>query len=55
MSLQGRMEQLTRRHAELEDKIHSEQKRPAADTVKVQKLKKEKLRLKEELTTLRAS
>ena len=54
MSLQGRIEELSRRHAKLDDKIHSEQKRPAADPVAVKELKREKLRIKEEMTMLRA-
>ncbi len=55
MSLQGRIEELNRRHAKLEEKIHTEQKRPAADDTTLKDLKKEKLRIKEEMGMLRAS
>ena len=31
MSLQGRIEELTKRHAKIDQQIHEEQKRPASD------------------------
>ncbi len=55
MSLHGRIEELSRRHRELDDKITSEQKRPAADDQNLKKLKRQKLRIKEEMGMLRAS
>jgi hypothetical protein len=42
---------LTARHALLETKIAAESQRPQPDTLAIAKMKKEKLRLKEELTT----
>ncbi|MEM7768308.1 MAG: DUF465 domain-containing protein [Pseudomonadota bacterium] len=53
MSIQGRIAELSNRHQALESQIHEEQKRPIADTVHLRSLKREKLRIKEELRTLR--
>lgn len=55
MSLQGRIEELSRRHRQLDAKIHSEQKRPAVDDKTLKDLKRQKLRIKEEMSMLRAS
>ena len=55
MSLQGRIEELSKRHAKIDEKIHEEQKRPASDDIILQDLKRQKLRLKEEIGMLRAS
>ena len=55
MSLQGRIEELSRRHRELDEKISEEQKRPAYNESAVRDLKRQKLRLKEEMGMLRAS
>ena len=41
---------LQTKHAGLEARIRDELNRPAPDTATIQKLKKEKLRIKEELT-----
>ncbi len=53
MSLQSRFESLQTRHATLETRIDSEVHRPLPDSDEVTKLKKEKLRLKEEMERLR--
>ncbi|GAB5459530.1 MAG: DUF465 domain-containing protein [Henriciella sp.] len=55
MSLKGRIDELNRRHAKLDEKIEDEQKRPAADDSKLRHLKRQKLRIKEEVGMLRAS
>ncbi|MEL7539373.1 MAG: DUF465 domain-containing protein [Pseudomonadota bacterium] len=55
MSLQGRIEELTKRHAKIDEKIHEEEKRPAGDDITIKDLKRQKLRLKEEIGMLRAS
>ena len=55
MSLQGRIEELTKRHEQLDEKIHEEQKRPAGNDIVLKDLKRQKLRLKEEIGMLRAS
>ncbi|WP_164118735.1 DUF465 domain-containing protein [Sphingorhabdus sp. Alg239-R122] len=41
---------LQEKHNGLEEKIHAEELRPAPDTQKLAQLKKEKLKIKEELT-----
>lgn len=53
MSLQGRIEELSTRHRKLDEEISEEQKRPAADEVRLHELKRKKLKIKEELVTLR--
>ena len=55
MSMQGRIEELTKPHAQIDEKIHEEQKRPASNDIILQDLKRQKLRLKEEIGILRAS
>jgi hypothetical protein len=55
MSLQGRIEELTKRHEKLDEKINKEQKRPATNDIVLKDLKLQKLRLKEEIGMLRAS
>ncbi|MEM5515950.1 DUF465 domain-containing protein [Henriciella sp. AS95] len=53
MSLQGRIEELASRHRRLDEEISDEQKRPAADEVRLHELKRKKLKIKEELVQLR--
>ena len=45
---------LEQQHADLELQIEKENKRPQPDTILLQDLKKQKLRLKEEITRLQA-
>ncbi len=52
MSLQSRIESLKGRHATLETRIADEDHRPKPDGDALQRLKVEKLRLKEELERL---
>jgi hypothetical protein len=52
MSLESRIESLKGRHASLEDKIHDEDSRPRPDGDSLNRLKLEKLRLKEEMDRL---
>lgn len=54
MSLTGRIEELSNRHRKLDSQIDTEQKRPAADPLRVTDLKRQKLRIKEELRHLKA-
>jgi hypothetical protein len=49
MELSGRSQSLAERHAELEREIAAELKRPLPDNVRLAGLKKEKLRLKDEM------
>lgn len=53
MSLQGRIAELSNRHQRLDEEIHQEQKRPAVDEARLYDLKRRKLKIKEELTTLK--
>lgn len=53
MSVQGRIEELSLRHRKLDETIQAEQKRPAADAVALKELKRQKLRIKEELRSLK--
>ena len=53
MNLQSRIETLKGRHAALETRIADEDGRPQPDEPALMKLKREKLRLKEELEKLR--
>ena len=53
MSLQGRITELSNRHQRLDEEIEQEHKRPAADEIRLHDLKRRKLRIKEELTTLK--
>ena len=39
MSMQHRIEELTKRHAKIDEKIHEEQKRPASNDIVLQDLK----------------
>jgi hypothetical protein len=53
MNLQQRLMTLTGRHAALEEQLSVEMTRPRADEATVSKIKREKLRLKEEMERLR--
>ncbi len=53
MNLQSRIESLKSRHAALESRIADEDGRPQPDPQALSQLKREKLRLKEEMERLR--
>ena len=53
MALEARIRELGSRHQALEAQIQDELRRPAADDLRLQELKKQKLKLKEELEALR--
>ena len=55
MALQGTIEDLTEKHNKLEQLIAAEMAHPDWDEVRVAALKKQKLRIKDELERLRAS
>jgi hypothetical protein len=55
MALQGHMQELSEKHQRLEDQIESEMAHPDWNETRVAALKKEKLRIKDELERLRAS
>lgn len=52
MSLETHVATLNQKHAEIEDVIAREELRPQPDAIKLMDLKKQKLRLKEEITQL---
>ena len=54
MALEARIRELGSRHQSLEAQIEDEMNRPSGDDLKVQQLKKEKLRLKEEIEALKS-
>ena len=47
--IQNHMSELRNKHEALERQINEEETRPRPDTIRINSLKKEKLRLKEEL------
>jgi len=53
MALDARIRELGNRHQTLERLINDETKRPSADEMRLKELKRQKLRLKEEIETLR--
>ncbi|MBV8593398.1 MAG: DUF465 domain-containing protein [Caulobacteraceae bacterium] len=54
MAIEARIRELGVRHQSLERAIQDEISRPAADSSRVYELKRQKLRLKEEMETLRS-
>lgn len=52
MSMQGRIEELSSKHRDLDSEIKLQQKQPSIDTLLLTKLKRRKLRIKEELASL---
>ncbi|MFN4225430.1 MAG: YdcH family protein [Hyphomonas sp.] len=55
MSLNGRISELAARHRQLDEQIAEEQKRPSGDDLVIKDLKRQKLRIKEQLRQLKAS
>ena len=53
MAIEARIRELGSRHEHLERAIQDEANRPAADELRLRELKRRKLRLKEEMETLR--
>ncbi|MEM9705653.1 MAG: DUF465 domain-containing protein [Pseudomonadota bacterium] len=53
MAIEAHLKSLNLRHRELEDAIASEMKRPSSDDVRIQELKRLKLRIKDEIVALR--
>jgi hypothetical protein len=52
MSLAQRIETLRKRHAQLESLLHSEEHRPMPNLVRLRQFKREKLLLKDRITSL---
>ena len=55
MAMQGHIQELSEKHQRLEELIEAEMAHPDWDEVRVAALKKEKLRIKDELERLRSS
>ena len=55
MSLAGHLQELSEKHRTLELKIQEESARPGADDLQISQMKKEKLRIKEELAKLQGN
>jgi hypothetical protein len=55
MALQGHIQELSDKHQKLQELIESEMAHPDWDEIRVAALKKEKLRIKDELERLKAS
>ena len=54
MAVEARIRELGVRHQTIEREIEDELSRPAADSTRLTELKRQKLRLKEEMETLRS-
>lgn len=55
MSIEARIRELNERHRRLDAAIAAEMKHPAGDEVRVHDLKRKKLRIKDEIATLRTN
>ena len=54
MTIEARIRELGNRHRQLDETIRQEVGHPASDSLQVRELKRRKLRLKEEITSLEA-
>ncbi len=54
MSLESHLQQLKRKHEALDARIATEQRRPGSDDIEVKTLKKQKLKLKEQIEKARS-
>ena len=52
MSMSSHLVELRRKHAALEQKIEHETRSPGSDDLQIRKLKREKLKLKDEISRL---
>ena len=55
MALEGHIQELSEKHKKLQELIESEMAHPDWDDVRITALKKEKLRIKDELARLRSN
>lgn len=55
MAVEARLRELGARHQSLEKAIQDEMRRPSADEDRLKELKRQKLRLKDELESLRTA
>jgi hypothetical protein len=54
MTIASHLQELRRKHETLSDMVEKAQRSPAVDALKIAELKKQKLKLKEEITKLSA-
>jgi len=54
MSIEAHLDELIEKHHVLEAEIDTEMERPLADTLKITELKRQKLRIKEEIARLKS-
>lgn len=54
MSLSSHLQELRKKHQHLSDAVEEAQRAPGSDDVEISTMKKQKLRLKEEITRLEA-
>ncbi len=54
MAIEARIRELDARHQSLEELIEEEMSHPSSDDLRVRELKRQKLRLKEEMEALRS-
>ena len=54
MNLNSHLNELQKKHEKLESQIEQTQRHPSADTTEIGAMKKEKLKLKEEITRVSA-
>ena len=52
MSLENHLQELSARHKKLDNALQEESKRPSSDSLKMSRMKREKLKLKEEIQSL---
>ncbi len=55
MALEAHLAELSEKHRRIEDALHEERQHPSTDALKLTELKKQKLRLKEEIERLRTA
>jgi hypothetical protein len=55
MAIEARIRELGSRHSNLDRAIDDELRRPAADSIRLHHLKRQKLKLKEEMEVLRGA
>ena len=55
MALEGHIQELSEKHKRLQELIEAEMSHPDWDEIRIQSLKREKLRIKDELERLRSS
>ncbi|GEM_PF-2725380 len=53
MSFDNRLRSLEDRHHELEDRIHAEVLKPSMDVDRIKEMKREKLKIRDEMESLR--